>query len=337
MNNRLEWGIIGTGGIAADFTQALSQSRQCSVVNVVGSSPEKGAEFAKRHGVPRSAQNLEQLLADDAVGAVYVATPHPLHRDQAIACIEAGKHVLCEKPLCVTAADTQQVIDKARAKRVFLMEAFMYRCHPLMTRLIDEIKAGTIGKIVFVRADFGFRLPRMPEHRLFNPALGGGGILDVGGYPVSFARLLAGLVAGKPFEEPKSLKAIGRLGPTGIDEYASALLEFESGFAAQVGCGVFHDLGTQAEIFGEAGRIVLPNPWIPGGDRQRTDTEFSIHRDGADVQTVRIVTDKPTYGLEAELVANSLPKLEAPWPAMSWDDTLGNMKTLDAWRAALGT
>jgi predicted dehydrogenase len=337
METKLKWGIIGTGGIAGDFTQALSHSRVCSVVNVVGSSPDKGAAFAKQWQLPKSSASLEQLLADEQVSAVYVATPHPMHRDQAIACIEAGKHVLCEKPLCVNAADTQRVIDKARQKQVFLMEAFMYRCHPLMKQLIDKLKAGVIGKPVFTRADFGFRLPRNNEHRLFNPALGGGGILDVGGYPVSFARLLAGVVAGTRFEEPKSLKAIGKIGPTGVDEYASALLEFDSGFAAEVGCGVFHNLGTQAVIFGEEGRIVLPDPWIPGGDRQRTDTEYTIFRDGAEPETIRVETDKPTYGLEAELVASCLPKLEAPWPAMTWDDTLGNMKTLDAWRAALGS
>ncbi len=335
MDNKLNWGIIGTGGIATDFAQALTHSAHCTVVSVAGSSPEKGAAFAKQWQLPHSAGSLDELLADDAVQAVYVATPHPLHRDQALACIEAGKHVLCEKPMCVTAADADTVISRAREKGTFLMEAYMYRCHPLMTLLIDKLRAGAIGRPILVRADFGFRERRVASQRLFNPELAGGGILDVGGYPVSFARLIAGIVAGTEFEEPISLTANGLIGPTGVDEHASAFLKFASGFSAQVGCAVFHDLGTQAVIYGEEGRIAMPDPWIPGGDRQRTDTELTLYRDGAEPETLRVETDIPTYGLEAELVASTLPQLEAPWPAMSWQDTLGNMKTLDAWRAAL--
>ncbi len=120
-----------------------------------------------------------------------------------------------------------------------------------------------------------------------------------------------------------------------MDEQASALVTFDSGFSAALGCAVFHDLGTAAVIFGEAGRIELPDPWIPGGDRQRCDSEFYIYRDGEPVETVSVRTEMPTYGLEAELVADTLPGRQAKWPAMSWEDTLGNMRALERWRTAL--
>jgi predicted dehydrogenase len=335
MQNKLKWGVIGTGGIASDFAEALGSSERGRVVNVVGTSAEKAQVFAQKWNVPASAASLDQLLADKNVEAVYVASPHPSHEAQAIACIEAGKHVLCEKPMTIDAAGTERVIEAARRRGVFLMEAFMYRAHPLIRELLSRLREGIIGDIRHIRADFGFRVPRNPTGRLFDVKLGGGGILDVGGYPMSFARLIAGLVEGKPFSEPTRLDAMGFIGPTGADEVATALVAFSSGLTAELNCAVHHDIGTTTVVFGEAGKIVIPNPWIPGGKRQGRDSSFTVHHDGRDPETVPVRTEKATYALEAELVAETLPKLEPLPPAMTWADSLGNMRALDRWRAAL--
>jgi predicted dehydrogenase len=335
MQEVLNWGVVGTGGIASDFAEALQHSRRCRLVNACGSSPEKARAFADRWRLPAAAPSLEALLADADVQAVYVATPHPSHEAQAIACLEAGKHVLCEKPLTLDLASSERVVAAARRAQRFLMEAFMYRCHPLMRELVARLQAGVIGEIRHVRADFGFRVARDPKGRLFDVALGGGGILDVGGYPVSFARLVAGIVEGKPFAEPVALEAVGHLGPTGADELASAILRFSSGFTAEVTCAVHHEVGRLAVVFGELGRIMLPDPWIPGGDRQGRETSFWIHRDGAEPERVNVHTETATYAIEAELVAATLPAVEAPWPAMTWADSLANMRVLDTWRARL--
>ncbi len=335
MKESLNWGVVGTGGIAADFAQATKKSIRANPVNVVGSSPEKARAFADRWGIPRHAVSLEELTRDPEVEAVYIATPHPLHHDQSIACIEAGKHVLCEKPMCLSLAETERVIGAARKARVFLMEAYMYRCHPLMREVLERLKSGAIGKIQHVRADFGFRVERDPKHRLFDPKLGGGSILDVGGYPVSFARLIAGIVDDTPFAEPIRIDANGIVGPHGADELASALLTFASGLTAQVTSAVHHEVGTEAVIYGEHGKLVLPDPWIPQGDRQALSTSFTIVPYGGPAEVVEVGTDKPTYAVEAELVADSLPNLEPAWPAMSWQDTLGNVRVLDAWRSAV--
>jgi predicted dehydrogenase len=316
MADPLCFGIIGTGGIAGDFAQALSRSKRCRVVNVVGSSPEKAKKFAqvKEYGIPASAASLDEFLADKNVQAVYIATPHPSHEAQAIACIEAKKHVLCEKPMTMDAAGTERVVAAAKKHGVFLMEAWMYRCHPLMKELIAALKGGVIGDIRHVRADFSFRVPRAPNHRLYDLKLGGGGILDVGGYPVSFARLIAGLIDGKPFSEPTRLEAIGTVGPTGADEIATALLWFESGFNAVVSCAVHHEGGRKTVVFGEKGRIELSDPWIPGSDRQSRETGFTIHLDDRKPEFVPIHTDVATYALEAEEVAATLPAVEGRCP-----------------------
>jgi predicted dehydrogenase len=181
MKSKVRFGVIGTGGIAADFCQALSASPVCEVVNVVGTSAEKSQAFAKRFGLTAAATSLNALLGDPSVDVVYVATPHPLHEAQALACIEMGKHVLCEKPLTVDAASSERVIQAARQRNVFLLEGYMYRCHPLLAAVIERVKGGEIGQLRHIKADFGFRVERDPQGRLFDLKLGGGGILDVGG------------------------------------------------------------------------------------------------------------------------------------------------------------
>ena len=335
MKEKLHFGIIGAGQIAADLALSLQASTRAHIVNACGSSPEKARAFAARWGVPRAAASVEELCADPDVDVVYVATPHPAHEAHALAAIAAGKAVLCEKPFTMDAAGAARVVAAARARGVFVMEAFMYRCHPLVRALVERLRDGAIGPIRHVRAEFGFRKPRDPAGRLYNPALGGGAILDVGCYPASLARLVAGVAVGRPFAEPTKLEATALFGPTGVDELATALLTFESGVTAAIGTAIHHATGRSAAIFGEGGSIVVPDPWAPESHRHGRKTGFTIHRDGREPELVAFETALDSYALEAELVADALPALEAPWPAMTLDDTLGNMKLLDAWQAAV--
>jgi predicted dehydrogenase len=213
------------------------------------------------------------------------------------------------------------------------MEAYMYRCHPVIAALVTRLSDGLIGPICRVTADFGFRAGGPRVGRLFDPALGGGSILDVGGYPVSFARLVAGVVERAPFAEPVRVRGSLTIGPTGVDELASAELAFASGFSATVTSAIRHDVGTTAVVYGETGKIVLPNPWLPGGNRHGLESELVVYREGKSPERLVVRASEPIYALEAALVADSLPSLEAVWPAMSWSDTLGNMRVLDQWRA----
>jgi predicted dehydrogenase len=266
---------------------------------------------------------------------VYVATPHPRHEEQVLAAVAAGKHVLCEKPLGLDAASAERMIAAARARGVFLMEGFMYRSHPLLRAVIERVRAGVIGTPRFLRSQFGFRTDYDPRSRLFAPELGGGAVFDVGGYPVSLARLCAGLARGGELDEPASLRGSGLLSPAGADELATASLRFASGFVAEVACATRYDLGTESVLFGDAGRIVLADPWLPAGGRQGLDASFWVHRDGSEPERVSVRAELSTFALEAELVLHTLPKLEAAWPAMSHADSLGNARALDAWREQL--
>ncbi|MGC4094402.1 MAG: Gfo/Idh/MocA family oxidoreductase [Polyangiaceae bacterium] len=267
--------------------------------------------------------------------AVYIASPHPFHERQALAAIAANKAVLCEKPIAMTLSEAERIVQAARTAGVFLMEAFMYRCHPLLREARELLLAGAIGEIVHVNAQFGFRVDRNPSGRLFAPELGGGAILDVGGYPASFARLVGGIRAGQPFAEPVAISATGRLGPTGVDELAVAQLVFASGMTAEIGCATRHSLGTQCVVYGEKGRLELPNPWLPRDDRLGLDTDLHLFRDGHEPERRVVHTALTTYAIEAQLVADTLPALQPATPAMTWDDTLGNMRLLQAWSDAV--
>ncbi len=335
MRHRLNWGVIGSGAIAADFTRALWLSERCRVVHVVGSSLDKARAFAKRYGVPGSSEDVAEMLDDEKVDAVYIATPHPLHEEQALSCIAAGVPVLCEKPIAMSTEGARRIFDAAIGNGVFVLEGYMYRCHPLIGELIKQLQSGAIGKVRHVHADFGFYASRDPGGRLFNPRLGGGSVLDVGGYPVSLARLVAGVATGAPQAEPIAISAAGTIGPTGADEFATALLTFPGEISAQVTSAISHDVGTTVVIHGEEGKIVLSNPWIPGGDRQGLESELVLQPNRGEAQTLRLRAQRPVYALEAELVADTLPDLQAPWPAMTWADSLGNLRVMDAWRAAI--
>ena len=314
MKDKLNWGVVGTGGIAADFANALTRSRRCKIVNVTGRTAEGTRAFADRWRIPATAPSIDALLADPAVEAVYIATPHPFHEKMALAAISAGKAVLCEKPVALDAQSSARVIEAARKKGVFLMEGYMYRGHPLMRELVKRLQDGVIGQIRHVRADFAFRVPRNPEGRLFATSLGGGGILDVGGYVVSFARLVAGIAERSSFAEPIRLAASGVIGPHGADEVATALLTFKSGVTATVTAGVFHDAGTCAVVFGEEGKIVIPNPWIPQGKRQSLETSYVLHRDGQQPETVTIRRKWPPMPSRLSWSPTRCPRWSRPGP-----------------------
>lgn len=334
--NALRWLVIGTGGIAGDFATSLRDRPFGRVTRVLGSAPGRGAAFARRVGLQPDIEvaSLSQGLACDEVDAVYVASPHPMHEAAALAAIEAGKPVLVEKPIGLNAASAERIVRAAKARGVFLMEAYMYRCHPLIATLLERIDAGAIGRITHVDAKFCFAAPFDPKHRLFNPDLGGGAILDIGGYTMSFACLIAGRAQGVRYAEPIEMTASGVLGATGVEELARARLLFDGGMQADLTCAVSHDLGTETIIRGERGRIVLPDPWIPGGDRHQRHSGFRVHIDGARVEDVSCPANGSVYALEAELVAGlAETSLEPAFPAMNWDDTLRNMRLLDRWRA----
>ncbi len=335
MAKKLSWGLLAAGNIARAFATGVKHSRTGSLLAVGSRSREKAEKFGQDFDVPRRYGSYEELLADRDVQAVYVCTPHPMHAEWAIKAAEAGKHVLCEKPLTINHADAVAVVEAARANDVFLMEAFMYRCCPQTARLIKLIREKAVGDVRIIKATFSFHAGNDPTSRLLANELGGGGILDVGCYTISMSRLIAGVATGKDFAEPIEVTGCGHLGETGVDGWAIASLRFPGDILAQVATGVQLNQSNTVEIYGSEGHIVVPWPWIPS--REGGTTKIIVHRKGAErPQTLTVSTKKHLYGIEADVVAANIKKRQAPPPAMTWDDTLGNMRALDMWRQSIG-
>ncbi len=334
----LNWGILGTGSIARAFAHGLTQSETGKAI-AVGSRNQSTAEaFAEEYDIPHRHGSYESLLADDEVQAVYICTPHPFHAEWAVKAAAAGKHILCEKPLGLNHAQGMIMVEAARENGVFFMEAFMYRCHPQTAKLVELVKDGAIGEVRMIRASFGFGGGHSinPESRTMNKRLGGGGILDVGCYPVSISRLIAGVAEGKPFANPVEVVGAGRLGETGADEWAAAVLRFESGIIAQVSTAVRVSPDQTLEICGSDGRITVSNPWV--ADRVNAGPGRIVVTSGGEERVIEIPAERTSFAYEADRVAAAIAagNVQVEWPAMTWGDTLGNLAALDGWRKAVG-
>ncbi|HEY3324562.1 MAG TPA: aldo/keto reductase [Planctomycetota bacterium] len=335
MASKLNWGILATGNIAKAFAKGLAAS-QTGTLLAVGSRSQAGADkFGAEFNVPRRYGSYEALLADKDVQAIYVATPHPMHAEWAIRCAEAGKHILCEKPMTINHAEAMVVLEACRRHDVFFMEAFMYRCHPQTAKLVELLREKAIGEIRLIHATFSFHAGFNPSSRLFANELGGGGILDVGCYCTTAANLIAGIATGKDFAEPLELKAVGFLGQTGADEYTVAVAKYPGNIVAQLATGISVNQENVIRIYGSEGSIVVPSPWIPA--RDGGTTEIIINKNG-EKEPRKIVLDTAAklYAIEADTVAANIARRQAPSPAMSWEDSLANMRTMDKWRDQIG-
>ena len=331
----LGWGILGTGRIARVFAAALRRARSGRLVAVAsrGAKPQPAPEFegARRH------HGYDALLADPEVEAVYVATPHPSHAELTIRAAAAGKHVLCEKPLAMSAAEAEAAVAAARLHDVFLMEAFMYRTHPQTLRIAQLLGAGAIGEPRLVQAAFGYWKPFEAAARHFAPDLGGGAILDVGGYCTSMARLVAGIGAGRPFLDPVEVQGMASLAPSGVEEAALATLRFPGGMLAQLSVAMSLAQENAVRIYGTERMLEVPSPWFCSG-KQGGRAALLLHdlrRLDGPVEEMVVETPDWLYAIEADAVAEHLDARQVAWPGMRWDDSLGNMRTLDGWRAAI--
>ena len=332
---KLSWGILATGSIARTFARALQESKTGELIAVGSRSEASANAFGDAFDVPRRHGSYEALLGDPDVQAVYIATPHPMHAEWAIKCAEAGKHVLCEKPIGINHAQAVAIIKAARRRDVFLMEAFMYRCHPQTARLVELIREKAIGEVRVIQAAFSFDFPFDPSSRLLSNEWAGGGILDVGCYPTSMARLIAGVATGGDFAEPIEVKGTAHLGRTGVDEYAVASLRFPGNIIANLACGVQVFQDNVLRVFGSEGHVLVPDPWTPGA-KGGAHRAVILLNTKSDAREIVIESDRGIYAMEADTFAEHLDRRRISPPAMTWDDSLGNMKTLDRWRESIG-
>ncbi|MDI7276278.1 MAG: aldo/keto reductase [Anaerolineae bacterium] len=331
----LAWGILGTGRIARTFARDLGSSQTGRLVAVGSRTLEAAERFGDEYAVPRRYGSYEALLADGEVEAVYISLPNHLHLPWTLRSAEAGKHILCEKPLACNLGEAMVMVEAARRHDVFLMEAFMYRCHPQMARLVGLIREGAIGQVRLIEASFCFDAGQ-PEYQAFRhqSATAGGSIMDVGCYTVSASRLIAGAATGQDFADPIELKGCGHIDPIGrVDEWAVACARFPGDILANLSCGMLVRSDSALRVFGSAGHIVMPNPWF---GRESGDEILVYRVQDREPERLRVDGGAPLYAIEADVVARHVAARQAPSPCMSWADSLGNMETLDRWRKEIG-
>ena len=333
------WGILGPGNIAQNFADGLAQAPSGILMAIASRSEERRKSFGERNGVRAEKRHstYKALIADSDVDAIYISTPHPWHAEWAIKAMRAGKAVLVEKPAGMNAAEVVAITEVAEQCGTFFMEAYMYRSHPQIARLLEIIKSGEIGTVQHIKATFGFSAPFNATSRLYDRNLGGGAILDVGGYTTSVVRLVAGAAQGLPIAEAIAIKGVGTVGKSGVDEVAHAVLSFANGLMAEIACSVSRNMDNNAIITGDKGTIELPNPWVPGRNEGPSDSSILVTIAGK-TRTEEIKNPKQLFSFEAELASSSIAKglKQAPYPAMSWADSIGNNATMDLWRTELG-
>jgi predicted dehydrogenase len=288
----------------------------------VGSrSAEAAAGFAQRCGAARYHASYAGLAADPDVDVIYVATPHSCHYANSRLCLEAGKAVLCEKPFTLNGAQARDLVRLAREQRLLLMEAMWTRFLPAVTEARRLIADGTIGELRFLTADFGFRKEFDPQHRLFDPAMGGGALLDVGVYLASLASML--------FGPPAQIQSLAHIGPSGVDEQAALLFGYEGGRFAQLAAAITSDTPQEATIVGSAGSIRLHAPWWKV-------VNLTLTADGRQPEIIDAPYLGNGYTHEAMEAMRCLRAGAIESPLLPLDETIAVIETLDRVRADWG-
>ena len=334
MRGPLGWGILGTGNIAGQFVTSLSHATRGRVVAVGSRCAETADRFAQAHGIESAYGSYEQLIRDPAVEVVYNALPNSEHHRWAMASLAAGKHVLCEKPMAVSLSEAEAMFDEAARRGLVLVEAFMYRCHPLVAVVTNLINEGRIGKVQLVRTSFCFSTKRLQDNVRFRADLAGGSLMDVGCYCIDFARLIVG-------SEPIRVYAAGRLHESGVDSLVAGTMEFGDGCIATFTCGMMTQMDNSAFISGSDGYIRIPVPWKPGTHAQVMVCGMMPPRQDKPAQgsgpwqeTIDVTSSRPLLALEADAFAATV--VEGADRFITVEETLGNMKILDEMRRQVG-
>jgi predicted dehydrogenase len=320
MADKIRWGILGTGGIAHKFATGLQSAPEAELAAVGSRSQATADKFGDRFKVPGRHASYEALVSDPDVDVIYVSTPHPFHKENTMLCLNAGKAVLCEKPFALNVAETEEMINLARQKGLFLMEAMWNRYLPAVIKLRQLIAEDVLGEIRMLIANFGFRADFDPQGRLFDLDLGGGALLDAGIYPVSFSSMI--------FGSPVQVASMAYLGQTGADEQSVYLLSYPQGQLAQLASAVSTDMPSEAIVMGTKGRVKVHGPiYCP--------TRLTLTLNDKDE-----VIDAPLvgngYNYEADEVMSCLRAGKLESDIMPLDETLAIMRTMDQIRAPWG-
>jgi predicted dehydrogenase len=352
MNRKIRWGILSTGKIALLFAEGLRHLPDAELAAVGSRTQEAADRFGDRFNIVRRHGSYEALAADPDVDVIYIGTPHTLHCENTIMCLEAGKAVLCEKPFAINAAQAERMIAAARRKNLFLMEAMWTRFLPSIIELRRLVAEGTVGDIQMFEANFGFQADFRPEWRLFNLELGGGALLDLGIYPLSLAYYLLG--------RPSRIQSMADLGTTGVDERAGAILGYPKGQIAVLHFSLTTEMPCDATIMGTKARIRVHAPIFRPEKLTITRRAIAAPKASRVSDTVKKIAQHPLlapitnrligprnqvislphegngYNYEAAEVNRALREGRLESPRMPLDESLDIMRTMDAIRAPWG-
>ena len=321
INRPIRWGILGTGAIAAAFATALRQVTDATLFAVGSRSQTSADDFAQTYDLVRAFASYAELAADPDVDVVYIASPHTAHFEHTMLCLGAGKHVLCEKPFALNSTQTEQMVALAKHNGLFLMEAMWMRFIPLIIELRRRVDAGEIGQVRMIQADFGFRAPRNPHSRLFNPELAGGALLDLGIYPLAFSALLLGA--------PTEITSLANIGTTGVDEQSAYVLKHEGGELSVLASALRTQTSMSAWVYGTDGRIHLPKQFWRA-------KEMVLYRNEMQPESIHLPYTGNGYQFEAQEVVDCLRAGKTESGIMPLRDSESLMGTMDTIRRQWG-
>jgi predicted dehydrogenase len=321
MSDKIRWGVLAASRIAGTMAVGLRELPDAELVAIGSRTQESADRFGDKYNVPRRYGSYAGLAADPDVDIIYVSSLHPWHAAATLLCLEAGKPVLCEKPFAMNAREARQMIDAARSRKLFLMEAMWTRFLPTMARVRELLAAGAIGEVRMLHVDFGFRAEWNPASRLLNPDLGGGGLLDVGCYATSFASMVLG--------RPERVLAAAHIGATGVDEQAAMIYGYDAGRLAVLSCAVQTSTYHEAAIFGTEGRIRINSPWWRG-------TQLTVSRNSQPDETPDLPMQGNGFCHEAAEAMACLRAGKTESAILPLDETLAVMETLDEVRRQVG-
>ncbi|HKT02896.1 MAG TPA: Gfo/Idh/MocA family oxidoreductase [Rugosimonospora sp.] len=320
MPTRTRWGILATGGIAGTFATDLKLLPQAELVAVGSRRRETAQAFAAKHDIPRAYGSWAELAADPDLDVVYVATPHGAHYEATRLCLAAGKPVLCEKPFTLDRASAAELVELARERGLFLMEALWTRALPAIRHMREVVAGGAIGEVTAVYADFAIAGPFPATHRLRAKELGGGALLDLGVYPITFAHMFLGV--------PQRIAALATLGPEGTDENTGLVFGYDSGAIATLHCGIVGNSPVSATVIGTRGRVEIPAGFFH-------TKGFTLVR-GDEVERMELPRRGNGLGYEAEEVMACLAAGRTESELVPLSTTLEVLAIMDEVRAQIG-
>jgi predicted dehydrogenase len=321
MGDKFRWGIIGPGRIAQKFAQGLQVIAEARLQAVASTNGERAQAFADQYNAQKAYSSYEAMLNDPQVDAVYIATPLNFHYDNARICLEAGKPVLCEKPLTVNATQAQALCELARAKSIFLMEALWTRFHPAYQQVRRWLDDGAVGEIRLLDSTMGFNKPKDPQDRLFNPNLAGGALLDLGVYPIAISQWVMG-------KNPTAFQVKSHFSDTGVDDLTCATLQYGEGAFSQFSCNFLTDNQNEFIIYGTQGAIrIHPFYWL--------STRVSLLTPDRE-ETIQCPFRASGFEYEAEEVMRCVRDGKLESDIMPHAHTLANMSLMDDIRQEIG-